>query len=985
MKPSLDAAALRPDADLPRLAKSTISQALTTPLAALRPLPAEKQELQQESRRVGRRKLADILHGIRLDVVYRRAAGAYLEYRRDDGQTVQVLDLLSGYGAGLLGHQPPALVAIARASLDEGLSMNAQASCRGWSSLLCSRLAALLREAAGKDYLIHLVNTGSEAAEAAVRHAEIARRAGIQEMVHKVEAQVQQLRAAWPQLDAAVRAGLEAKAQTMPALRQALTEERILGAGEDALPAAILRHARAAGSTRPVFFAMRDGYHGSGCAAAKLSHGERYRRGLEHTGMEVRFVDIENLPAFGQELRELRHRLLLPVVDKQGTWRLEEKCLTRAAGLFLEVVQGEGGIHPLPLPALSELGNMAKAEGVALIVDEIQTGLGRSGRLFAFEEAELKPDMVLLSKVLGGGMAKLAACAIARDHYQDDFSLQHISTFAEDDASSRIACGVLELLTDETRALLPQVRRLGSQLQQGFLALQQRWPGVLREVRGKGLMIGLEFCPQDRNTSPLLRALDAAEALGMTICGWLLHEEQLRVAPTTRHARTLRIQPSLCLGDAEVGRILQTFDRLCGLLDKGDVFALTAYLHGESSPPPEAVRSSVEVQHHGVGSLREFADRQLGTSYGVLHALPADPERRLPRVAFLGHPIDAHSVRGIEPQLAHLSDGRLQSMLDRMVGQPETYPQRRFRLTSATGAEVEAVILSWQPLPATWMRARRDRALRARLQTSIREAIDEAVDEGCEVIGFGAYTSIFTSSCADVRNERVRVTSGNGLTAGMADRALAAACHQQGIDMAQARVAVVGATGNIGMVHARLLADRVAELYLIGPPGSEPRLRALASDMHEHQAVSAALHWSTDPAAVARCPVVVSATNAPRPLFGAADLAPGPGVFLDVSVPSDLKPDALDGRPDILFLQGGVVQLPHGAKKHSRLELPGWHLPVGHSYACLAETLLLGLERSRRDFSCGPLQIDDVREILALADRHGFGLGMIEQIHRNQP
>lgn len=925
------------------------------------PLQEDEAPLLDGFRNVGRRKLADILRGIRLDVVYRYAHGAHMEYLDSQGTPIRVLDLLSGYGAGLLGHNPTALVRIAEASLKEGISLNAQASCRGWSSKLCTNLSSLLKQKVGRDYLIHLLNTGSEVSEAAVHHAELVRRERAKLFTRKAEANLERLRAAWPSLSPE-------------------TKSKFLVCGEPMYAALSVREGLdAALKASPVFFALEDGYHGSGCASAQLSHGERYRSGLSQAGMEVRFVDTADVAGFGKELESLSMEFAYPVVDRKGQWGLKTERLSRATALFLEVIQGEGGIYEVSTDALQGFAALAKQHRVALVVDEIQTGLGRCGRMLALEGAGIKPEVILLSKVLGGGMAKIAACAIARDFYHDDFSIKNISTFAEDDASSRIACGVLELLESPQLNVLSRVRSLGSQLKLGLNELQKRWPQVIHQVRGQGLMLGIEFASQEASPSPMIRALDATEALAMTACGWFLHEHQIRVAPATRQARTLRVQPSVCITEADVELTLQAFDSFCRMIASADALGLTRFLHQES-PERSIEKSASEIQQAGSNSLCLAPDLDVGTSYGVRHRLQVEANPKVPRIAFLGHPIDPHSVRGVEPQFAGLSDAALVEMLDRMTGSPQTYPQRRFRVESTQGKLVDAVVHSWQPLPSTWMRARRDRGLRSRLRDSIHDALEESIEEGCRVVGFGAFTSIFTSSCDDVRNNRVYVTSGNGLTAGMADRAVREACEEQGIDLAQAKVAVVGATGNIGTVHAQLLAPDVKKLVLIGPDGSLPRLEELRARILIAEPSGVEVVCSTEASSIKECCVVISATNTARPLFRGQDFCPGPGIFLDVSVPSDLHPGCAEERSDILFLKGGVVQLPKGKEGLSNLELPGWHLPTGHVYACLAETLLLGLDEVERDFSCGPLVVEDVRDILTLADRHGFVLGSIERV-----
>lgn len=242
----------------------------------------EDEELQLLYRRYSRPRLAELLGAIGLDVVYRRGHGDRLWYGPSGGE-IEVLDLLSGYGAALLGHNHPELVAIAEASLRSGVAANAQASCRGWSALLCAELARRLEVATRKEYVVHLLNTGTEAAEGAVRHAEAARL----QLLERACAEAASSARAWEEeveQGAASAAAPEAASlpQDFPELRQA--------ADARAMIAAIREFNRAAAARPPKFLALEQAYHGSGTSAGKLSWGARYRAGLALTGIDAGFV-----------------------------------------------------------------------------------------------------------------------------------------------------------------------------------------------------------------------------------------------------------------------------------------------------------------------------------------------------------------------------------------------------------------------------------------------------------------------------------------------------------------------------------------------------------------------------------------------------------------------------------------------------------------------------------------------------------------------
>src|SRR5262249_42225610 len=117
-------------------------------------------------------RLMEMLSAIRLDVVYHRGEGDYLYYHDTNSQEIAVLDLLGGFGASLFGHNHPDLVAAARSVLDEKRPFNAQASARARAGLLAQRLSDMVGRVTGRSYVATFANSGAEAVEAALKHAE---------------------------------------------------------------------------------------------------------------------------------------------------------------------------------------------------------------------------------------------------------------------------------------------------------------------------------------------------------------------------------------------------------------------------------------------------------------------------------------------------------------------------------------------------------------------------------------------------------------------------------------------------------------------------------------------------------------------------------------------------------------------------------------------------------------------------------------------
>lgn len=210
----------------------------------------------------------------------------------------------------------------------------------------------------------------------------------------------------------------------------------------------------------------------------------------------------------------------------------------RTAAVLLEPVQGEGGIHVLPDELLHAAREACDRTGALLIFDEIQCGMGRTGRLWAHEHAGVVPDAMTLAKALGGGMpigALVTSPALGDVLEPGD----HGSTFAGGPVVAAAALAVLDLIDDE--AFLTRVRARGARLAEGLAAL----PGV-REVRGLGLMLAVEI----DDAPELVRRALLDQRLVLNATG-----------PTT-----VRFLPALTVGERDVDEALARLRALLGEL-----------------------------------------------------------------------------------------------------------------------------------------------------------------------------------------------------------------------------------------------------------------------------------------------------------------------------------------------------------------------------------------------------------------------------------
>jgi len=160
------------------------------------------------------------------------------------------------------------------------------------------------------------------------------------------------------------------------------------------------------------------------------------------------------------------------------------------AGILVEPIQGESGIRVPPAGFLKRLREFCDKEGLLLIFDEVQTGMGRTGRLFAYEDEGIAPDIMALAKGLGGGFP-IGACLATERAASGMVPGSHGSTFGGNPLACAVGNAVLDIVT--APGFLDRVRSLGGHMQQHLARLKAEHPDVVAEVRGRGLLLGLKL------------------------------------------------------------------------------------------------------------------------------------------------------------------------------------------------------------------------------------------------------------------------------------------------------------------------------------------------------------------------------------------------------------------------------------------------------------------------------------------------------------
>lgn len=170
--------------------------------------------------------------------------------------------------------------------------------------------------------------------------------------------------------------------------------------------------------------------------------------------------------------------------------KVAEHITKETAAIMIEPVQGEGGIRPVSSENLEVLREIANQHGILLIFDEIQCGVGRTGKLFAYEHANVTPDIMAIAKGIGGGFP-LGAC-LATEKVAEHMTVgTHGSTYGGNPLAVSMGNAVLDVLEEED--IISNVKKMSDKLRIELMKLRQKYPEIIETVRGLGLMMGLKL------------------------------------------------------------------------------------------------------------------------------------------------------------------------------------------------------------------------------------------------------------------------------------------------------------------------------------------------------------------------------------------------------------------------------------------------------------------------------------------------------------
>ena len=287
----------------------------------------------------------------------------------------------------------------------------------------------------------------------------------------------------------------------------------------------------ARGSTgRPTIVSTVNGYHGHTGFALSAGGRDAFRDPFEPLIPDFRFVPFGDSTA------------LLDAVD------------ATTAAVILEPIQGEGGIVVPPDGYLTAARAACDSVGALLIFDEIQTGMGRTGRWFASEHEGVVPDIMTVAKSLGGSLAAISATVYTEEvrEFLIPHPFIHLSTFGGSDLACAIALATLDVIEEE--GLVENAAAMGARLHAGLAELALRYPELVVETRGRGLMAGLKY--REDSHGPRM--------------SYQLSRRGVLAIYSGNEPSVMRLMPSLVVGPDEIDLLLTALDESVRAVRSGD-------------------------------------------------------------------------------------------------------------------------------------------------------------------------------------------------------------------------------------------------------------------------------------------------------------------------------------------------------------------------------------------------------------------------------
>jgi acetylornithine/succinyldiaminopimelate/putrescine aminotransferase/predicted amino acid dehydrogenase len=931
---------------------------------------------------------ARLLEAMELAKTFTRGQGDFL-FTRDQ---TRILDLTGGYGANLLGHRHPRLLKVVSDWSLEGAPSMTQGSQRAKAGELAAKISDILKRETGEGpWVSTFSNSGTEAIEAALKHCLIHFRHKLIDLQQEIEKEFNQSLISYRRCDERMQSRILIRLRSeltnkldglrMPEERKSYLLHQVANCHTIEDLVSLLREVNANQlKVKPVCLALEKSYHGKTMGALSLTYNPAFREefylGEENNTSTLFIPRTATLHELQEVVENTYQDLVFLTIGKQGV-TVVKQSFSNIAGAFAEPIQGEAGIVPVPESTLANLKKFSLQENFLLVFDEIQAGMFRTGLMASGHHAHITADVYTFSKSLGGGIAKIAATTVIKRKYVDDFGFLHTSTFAEDDFSSAVALEVLTILEEENSPLLAAMET-STYLQARLGMLQKDFPDLLIDVRGRGLMLAIEFSESIfSNFGFEFKVICDAKMQGYLVASALLNHERIRMNPSLSNNLTLRLQPSVYFNHIQVEELISGLSRLLTALSNGNIqYFLAALYPGQ------------EILNRKTPSLQTTAKTG-----------------HRPLSVFLCHMIDENHIRRVTSALKELPDQKLTEKLSLTKDLAEFQIYHRQTLMDDRGQEMDIIMLG---VPVTSEELKKSFLSKNRYQIirKVQQAVDYAKELGASTVGLGQFTSIVSGNGLYLDPRGMNLTTGNAYTISLTIQAALRSTADKGLPLERTHAAVIGACGNIMSVASSILADSVSKITLIHHSPLETSakfqesVRKLLREICNSDAqntltdlvrrnwteeqdvieflkrplISQVLVATSDLTSLIDADLVLSGTSSSSG-FLTPDMFKQNAVVVDVAVPPTLKKEFVGKlktlRPDLTYHLGGVASLPQ------KQSIEFFLLPLEHneSYACMAETFSIGFSGEKNFLNIGDLDKSIVLKVTQLAQKAGFTLG----------
>ncbi len=342
------------------------------------------------------------------------------------------------------------------------------------------------------------------------------------------------------------------------------------------------------------------------------------------------------------------------------------------------------------------------------------------------------------------------------------------------------------------------------------------------------------------------------------------------------------------------------------------------------------------------------------------------------KFSFIIHPIDVKRDAARKyPALKYLPEPAIEKLMLKMSPKVASHVTG---VRSLTGAEAEGWLIQLPLSPRQFLELPTDF-----VYEKIAQAGRVGAAQGAKIVGLGAFTSVVGDAGITVAEKLrglINVTSGNSYTVYTAIEGLMRAAELMEIDVSQSRCAIIGATGSTGAVCAKMMAEVVADVVLVGR--DLDKLNALRANVEARSSTRSGV-WATDDikGALREADLILAVSAATDALIYPEDLKTG-AVICDVARPRDVSKQVIEERDDVLVIEGGVIKVPGPVNFNFNFGFPD-----KTAYACMSETMLMALEGTYEPFTLGrDLTVEQVQRIGEISRKHGFKLAGFRSFER---